>query len=324
MIAPSDLRLVPSTLSATGFMLYCVVREQRTGTEVLERIHQLGLELHQHELRSLSPSMLREIAKCCFNDLRTIFLVHDKRMLGLVLEELDALLNVQQVLTSSQAEILRCGITPTIIPGSREMMALIHTAYDNQGVKDNLLLKPIRGGKGAGIVFGSDMTPQAWASHLALLRRPDVVPGNVAYVVQREIKQPRYSILLHESEGLQHNQLVGTFMSIHGQYLGLGLWRTSPDRICALSRGGAWICSVTSIKRPDIEKVDQIEEVAGLVRAKAGGRAGTGVGVGVDVKDREKMRLRLRLRLAWHSHSKVWLFVVILIAARVYYQLLTL
>lgn len=319
-------------------MLYCVVREQRTGTEVLERIHQLGLELHQHELRSLSPSLLREIAKCCFNDLRTIFLVHDKRMLGLVLEELDALTNVQQVLTSSQAEILRCGITPTIIPGSREMLALIRTAYDNQGAKDDLLLKPIGGGKGAGIVFGSDMTPQAWASHLALLRRPDVLPGNVAYVVQREIKQPRYPILLHEAEGLQHNALVGTYMSIHGQYLGLGLWRTSPNRICALSRGGAWICSVTSIKRPGIENADQTEGAGGAVRARVGGRAGTGIGagtgtgtgtgaraevgvgvrVGVDVKDREK------IRLGRHSHAKVWLFVVILIAGRVYYYLVTL
>lgn len=306
MIAPSDLRLVPCSLSATGFMLYCVVKKQRSGTEVLERIHQLGLELHQHELRSLSPSLLREIAKCCFNDLRTILLVHDKRMLGLVLEELDALVNVQQVLTSSQAEILRCGITPTIIPGSREMRALIHTAYDNQGVKDDLLLKPIRGGKGAGIVFGSDMTPQAWASQLALLRRPDVVSGDVAYVVQREIKQPRYPILLHEAEGLQHNQLVGTYMSIHGQYIGLGLWRTSPNRICALSSGGAWICSVTSIGQPDIESVDQAE--------------GAEVGVGADVKDmsREKMRLRL----AWHLHSNGWLFVIILIAGRIYYHLL--
>lgn len=175
MITPSDLRLVPSPLSATGSMLYCVVGVETTGTEVLERVHQLGLELHQHELRSLSPSLLREIARCSFNDLRTIFLVHDKRILGLVLEELDALVSVQKVLTSSQAEILRCGITPTIIPGSREMTALIHTSYENQVAKDDLLLKPIRGGKGAGIMFGSDMTPQAWASQLALLRRPDVI-----------------------------------------------------------------------------------------------------------------------------------------------------
>lgn len=202
-------------------------------------------------------------------------------MLGLVLEELDALVNIQQVLTSSQAEILRRGITPTIIPGSHGMRALIQTAYENHGVKDDLLLKPIRGGKGAGIVFGSDMTPQAWASQLVLLRRPDVVAGNVAYVVQREIKQPRYPILLDEAEELQHNHLVGTYMSIHGQYIGLGLWRTSPNRICALSCGGAWICSVTSIKQPDKENVDQIEGVAGIVRARTE----------ANVNDRDKLRL---------------------------------
>lgn len=265
VITPADFRLVPSPLSATGSMLYCVVREETTGTEVLERIHQLGLELNQHELGSLSPSLLREVARCCFNDLRTVYLVNDKRMLEIVLEELDALVSIQQVLTSSQAEILRRGITPTIIPGSREMMALIHNSDDNKVIKDDLFLKPNRNAKGEGILFGSDMTPEAWASELELLRELDVGKDNITYVVQHEIKQSRYPVLLHESEGLQHNSLVGSYMSIHGKYLGLGVWRSSPDRICNTFLGGSWIGSVMSIRRQETEDVERIEGAEGAI-----------------------------------------------------------
>lgn len=76
-------------------------------------------------------------------------------------------------------------------------------------------------------------------------------------------------------------------MSIHEQYLGLGLWRTSPNRICALSRGGAWIYSVVSTRPPDIEEVDRIEgavETVGTVEV-----AGAGAGEGV-VKVGEEVR----------------------------------
>ena len=107
LIEPSNLRLVTDHLSSTGFALTCVAGIDPEGHEVFERVHQVGLELCQHELRALSVPMLREIALCCFNDLRTIFLVHDKRMLGIVLSELDDLVEKQKILTTLQAERLR-------------------------------------------------------------------------------------------------------------------------------------------------------------------------------------------------------------------------
>ena len=77
------------------------------------------------------------------------------------------------------------------------------------------------------------------------MREPKISSEWVIYVVQRRIEQSRYDVLLHEMDGLQHNYLVGTYMSIHERYLGLGFWRTSPLRIRALSRGGTWICTVS-------------------------------------------------------------------------------
>ena len=219
------------------------------GHKVLERVYQVGLELKQHELRVLPAPVLREISLCCFNDLRTIFLVHDKRMLGIVLQELSNLVEVQKVLTAPQADILRQGIAPTMIPGSREMASLSMLSKCNPEVRHNYLVKPIRSGKGAGIVFGSDMTPESWISQLEMLQRPGLLPRGNTYVVQRRIEQPKYDITLNDADGLRKNYLVGTYLSVHAHYVGLGLWRMSRDRICALSTGGQWVCSVVPARK---------------------------------------------------------------------------
>ncbi|KAL8792068.1 MAG: hypothetical protein Q9195_005323 [Heterodermia aff. obscurata] len=248
LIKPSDLRLIDNPLSSTGFELHCVAGVDSEGHEFLERIHQIGLELHQHELRALSPAMLREISTCCFNDLRTIFLVHDKRMLGIILQELRNLVEVQKVLTPAQAATLRRGIAPTIIAGSSEMAALTTLSKNAPTIKDRFLLKPIRSGKGAGIIFGSDMTPASWIFQLEMLQKADLFSAKNHYVVQQKIEQPRYDVVVSKADDLQQNHLVGTYMSIHGRYGGLGLWRTSSNPICALSSGGSILWSMVLAK----------------------------------------------------------------------------
>ena len=54
----------------------------------MEAIHQVGLELHQRELLAIETEMLQQINIRCFNDMRTILLVHDKQMLRIVKQEL--------------------------------------------------------------------------------------------------------------------------------------------------------------------------------------------------------------------------------------------
>lgn len=252
LIKPSDLRLAPCPLSPTGYTLECVAGLDPNGNEVLERVHQVGLELHQHELRSLSTSLLREICLRCFNDFRTIFLVHDKRMLGIVLQELENLVDVQRILSPTQAETLRRGITLTINPGSYELATLIELTKLSPRIKNYFILKPIRDGKGAGIIFGSDLSPRAWSTHLELLQKSELAPGLLKYVIQRRIEQPRFDVILHRAGSLQRNYVVGTYMSVHGRYVGIGIWRTSPNRVCAVSHGGAWICSILPAGSTDL------------------------------------------------------------------------
>ncbi|KAL4807138.1 hypothetical protein BDV18DRAFT_136995 [Aspergillus unguis] len=249
MVHQDDLRLVPCESSPTGYKLCCLAGDTKGQTftsksgETLEEIHQLNIELHQDELMSLSFEMQQEIGLRCFNSLRTILLVHDKRMLGLVLEELDSLVT-RNVLTAEQAHILDCGIVPTIIPGSAKLGQYIARCAENPSLKDEYILKPVRGGKGAGILFGDLLSTDEWSLKLEALRSPNLAADSSTYVVQRRIYQNTYDVLLREDDGVKELPLIGTFHMVQGQYLGFGIWRSGPGRVCALSRGGAWLGSV--------------------------------------------------------------------------------
>ncbi|KAJ5773681.1 hypothetical protein N7457_008577 [Penicillium paradoxum] len=249
IIPPESLRLVPATAPG-GYKLYCLSSadsKQPTilndAGESLEEVHQLGVELHQRELLAMSFEMLQQISLRCFNDLRTVLLVHDKRMLGLVLEELD-LLVARNVLSSHQAGILDRGLVHTIIPGSDKLKHFVSGCRADASTKDKYLLKPVRSGKGAGILFGDQVTQEEWMSLLQGMQDPHLKHGKTTYVVQKQIQQLTYDVLLDEEAGVGNFPLIGTFHITHGTFLGLGLWRSGPGRICALSRGGAWMCSV--------------------------------------------------------------------------------
>jgi hypothetical protein len=261
LISPADLRLVSDPQSKSGTRLCCIIKNNEecndngeetplatpsalvtSEGEMVEEIHQVGLELHQRELLTLRPEMLRQISLRCFNDIRTILLVHDKRMLGIVKQELLPLV-ARKVLTPAQAHILDKGIADTILPGSQELHQLLRISKRSPKVKDDYLLKPVRGGKGAGIVFGEDLSPDEWAYALRHLQSPKLVAG-ITCVVQHRIVPRLYDVILTASGNRLLYPLVGTYHVIDGEYLGLGTWRSSGNRICAVSGGGSWICSV--------------------------------------------------------------------------------
>jgi len=255
-IKPKDLRLISHGLTP---ILCCTLAEPQlqsqnkenvdhnrmisTDGEVVEQIYQVGLELHQMELQELTDDMLKAIAPLCFNDLRTIFLVHDKRMLGVVLQELDSLVQKHKVLTVEEEKILRAGIAPTILPRSPELKELLRCTESGSEVKDDYLLKPAGSGKGDGIVFGTDMKKEQWVNWLQQLSKPRF---EREYIVQRVAQQPKFNVLLKKDSKLvmQHNYFVGTFMMLNGQNLGIAGWRTGPGRVCAVSSGGTWVCSL--------------------------------------------------------------------------------
>lgn len=254
-ILPADLRLLPDAQAKGGYKLCCVVKSSDSmvpsssflchNGEILEEIHQLGLELRQQELRALQPEMLHQISLRCFNDLRTILLVHDKRMLGIVKQEIKDLV-ARNVLTPMQAEALNKGIADTILPGSLELQDLIRHCKESPGQKDEYILKPVRSGKGDGIVFGKELSSAEWISRLQHLSAAQLSAAyGGACIAQRRVKQLLYDVILRPTGVKTQYPLIGTYHSINGEFLGLGIWRSSPDQICAVSHGGAWMCSVT-------------------------------------------------------------------------------
>ncbi|KAJ5923337.1 hypothetical protein N7454_008582 [Penicillium verhagenii] len=253
-IKPEDLRLVPSSKGPFGQTLCCVIPDDAkapttssifySNGERLEEIQQVNIELHQSELRAMPTDILCHLSLRCFNDMRTIFLVHDKRMLGLVLQELDSLVYQQKVLTPAQADILREGISPTFLPGSAELNQLIKISRIFPNIKNRFILKPIRSGKGAGILFGDELSLEDWQEKIQGCRCPLISPDRTSYIVQRSIPQPLYDVVSEENCKSKPAHLVGTYFVINGRYCGLGLWRASRARICAVSQGASWMCSV--------------------------------------------------------------------------------
>ncbi|KAH6876396.1 hypothetical protein B0T10DRAFT_414530 [Thelonectria olida] len=250
LITPADLRLLPDPDSNSGHRLCCLVKNRPEDLtlidsptfvtkdgEIVEEIHQVGLELHQRELVAMEPEMLRQVSLRCFNDMRTILLVHDKRMLGILKQEIPQLV-ARGVLTPRQADALDNGVVETILPGSRELDGLLYACSDSPQLKNQYILKPIRSGKGDGIIFGVDFKAEEWMSALACLRNAAVVPG-VSCVVQRRITPRVYDMVLKGAAGMVRYPLVGTYHVANGKLLGLGTWRASGGRVVAVSSGGS-------------------------------------------------------------------------------------
>lgn len=257
LITPDELRILPDETSGSGYRLFCTTSSDSSpgtanlvvGGETWEEVHQVGLELRQHEIMGMQPEVLRQVSLRCFNDMRTILLVHDKRMLGIVRNEAPRLV-ARKVITSAQAESLQRGIVDTILPGSLEMRNILQNSESSPTLRNGYILKPIRSGKGDGIVFGDDITQKEWISILKKLSATEV-PIEEACVVQRRIVPRKYDLLLKASTGMVRYPLVGTYHVINKRFLGLGGWRASGGRIVAVSSGGSWICSV--VEREDGE-----------------------------------------------------------------------
>ncbi|KAI1455547.1 hypothetical protein F4805DRAFT_435909 [Annulohypoxylon moriforme] len=255
LIHPSDLRLVPDLKRKGEYHLCCLIENNNdapklpgsstfttSSGEIVEEIKQVGLELFQHELLSLETEILRQISLRCFNDMRTIFFVHDKRILAIVKQELQPLV-AQGVLTPAQAKILDEGIADTILPGSQELDELIQLSSLSPKLKDDYIIKPVRDGKGAGIVFGEDFTSDEWISALEHLRSAELISGTNS-IVQRRINPRLYDVILQSSGERLRNSLVGTYHSINGKFVGLGVWRCSSDRVCMNDSAGSCLVSV--------------------------------------------------------------------------------
>lgn len=246
-VRPENLRLVPDDASETGYSLYYAPStngstSQTHEEETLEKIHQVGLQIAVDEGSMLDPEISRYIALYGVNDTRSRLIAHDKRILGIIHQELDDLVTKHHVLTDAQATLLRTRIVPTIVPGSEESKWLLHSHRQGIISKDDFIIKPARGGRGQGIKFGDELDTSEWETVLEDLQKPGLNSDRATCVVQKIVKQAEEDLFLDEEIGVQRCQRVGTYYAVDGEFLGLGAWRAiaAKERVCNMSLGRAW------------------------------------------------------------------------------------
>ena len=186
--------------SKTGFL--------RDSTGILK---QFAIECSQSDILGMKREVLNKlIQNPHINDLRTIFLAHDKRLLSVLSnrEIMSAYMRPEEV------DILMDSIVPTYVVG-------VHSDVVSIAKKDreNWLMKPNGGGKGVGIVFGRDCSSdETWADLLD-------DSAHSKYVLQRVVAQQ--SAQIQREQGVQEMLVVGIMHCFNDKFLGPGIFRAS-------------------------------------------------------------------------------------------------
>ncbi|KAL7939963.1 hypothetical protein V8C42DRAFT_339008 [Trichoderma barbatum] len=233
VISPVQLRLTPDSSSPTGYHLSCTVVDPESGNEIEERVWQMALEIVQGELRDLDPDVMREIARVCINDFRTYFLLHDKRLLAIILEELNNLLTLG-VLTADEAQLLREGIVPSYLPGSQGWRETIASP----ATKDSFVLKNGRGGIGMGHVFGSSVSEEEWISALEKACEVKQYLDGQAVSLQQKVTQHKFDILNAAGEDNGKMHVVGSWVALNGKFVGTAVMRIAEELCLPIREGG--------------------------------------------------------------------------------------
>jgi len=192
----------------------------------LSRWRTVVLELHQHELLGAMSAELQGALAAhpgVLNDLRSIFIAHDKRLLAL-LSTADV---VQDYLEADDVARLQRHVVPTWVKGQAPDKVREASAHPS-----GWLAKPPRSGKGKGIVVSSLLSPSDWRRTLHEL--PD------DWVLQPYVEQQSYPITVVQDGDLVKlpMQVVGMLPTLDEHAFGPGLYRAAQDEVVNVARGG--------------------------------------------------------------------------------------
>jgi hypothetical protein len=199
------------------------------------RLNQVLLQLHQHQIEELGEDVLVAMGKVCYNDLRTIYLILDKRLLGLIRQELPWLV-AEGIINWHQAAVLKRGLAETYFPGS-----LGYTAVGETAPRAQWTLKKALPGKGDGMVFGKNVSAVEWA---------DLVAAKT-HLPQRYYGSKRIDLAVRDRSEAEPTlkrvnwPIVGTLLVINDRILGVSVFRANDRDTIALSTSGTAIAGVT-------------------------------------------------------------------------------
>lgn len=197
---------------------------------------QFILELHQDEILSIPVDIIQHLVKSCkiVNDLRTIFLAHDKRLLALLSN--DSILS--EYLSKRHHDIIKKHRITTFVTSAIKTDLEMKNLLINK--KDNWLVKPSLFGKGEGIMFGKNLTMENWSKLIEKLSNTD------QFIVQEYVKQDKFNVFM-DKQSYKLN-MVGTLLCFNDTFLGPGIYRASSNDLVAFSRGG---CILFPVKKTE-------------------------------------------------------------------------
>ncbi|KAE8552228.1 hypothetical protein EYB25_006122 [Talaromyces marneffei] len=264
-IEPSQLQLEKDDTSPTGWSLYAdigndVGHDEATSSanKSLLKVEQCALELFQEEFSDMNSIALKQLAMCSVNDFRTVFLLHDKRMLGIVLDEIANLVK-RNVLSEDEGRILRDGVSETLIPGSSALKQLLEATKEDPIAKNEWIVKPVRDAACNGIHLGADIEQDEWLLLLERLSTRALHPASDdAYVVQRLVQHAKYDIVRHDVIAAKTEQfhLIGSCHMINSQSLVFGPWRIGDKVHVGLGPGARGILMSCIVKPADLQHLD--------------------------------------------------------------------
>lgn len=195
------------------------IKEDGTLTAKGEIASQFFLELDREELRLFNPMVLREVITKgkCINDVRNIILIHDKRIMALLFNEVIMV----SYASGPDYEFLKKFLIPSFTlndPIDRDFLI-----NDTQ----NWILKPNSGGRGIDIYIKDECDPETWKNVITNEWKN--------YMVQGYVEQQKFTIG-SEKEQREVN-LVGMVLMHNDKSFGPGLFRGSSDSIINLHEG---------------------------------------------------------------------------------------
>ena len=233
------------------------------------------LEIHQHELFNLDENILRKLLELsdkgkCLNDLRTVLLIHDKRLLsilsGYYAQILDDLLPGSDKKCVKYKEALKQGVIRSIpiqtVFSQRSNMK--NWMFLSGGHENSILCKPSFNGKGKGIRISHEFaTFDNFCEYVRENHFYDDSKGQYDYqeYFKTGILQPFIKVatkwvpqVLGEVGNTRIEDvelsIVGTFLNLDGIYYGPGIFRLNNEPIIALTRGGKVM--VPALSLPEI------------------------------------------------------------------------
>ncbi len=196
-------------------------------------IEQFIIELHQDEIVNMPNEILKCMVNSCkiLNDLRTIFIVHNKRFMALMSDDtfLGDYLSKAHHDTIKQHRIL------SILPEKLGFEPSLYEKIIKQ--KQDWLLKPSLFGKGEGIIFGKNINESEWNQ---LIDKCLLNPSK--FLIQKYLAQEKFSI--NHEERLDDYFMVGCLLCFDTKFLGPGIFRFSNNDLISLSQGGFFLYPV--------------------------------------------------------------------------------